>query len=389
MRRLLMNETSHLCRYKSTSANYGKYAIAQQTMTSMKVLINRRKRLDAKKSDELSMEAPTDNFFLDKVIGEKAILGVKDVEIEKRLKDVSETLSAMRTRLEIVDDEINRIVDSRKRTKTFGPDEKLTFLKQRRNEITQYKLKELGRVFGDIIVQTVKSPYCTPDDTRRALDMFQRDFDARAFHFNALIQAYGTAHRMDLAVDAYHEMRDRKIEPDRWTYMKIAQGFANMPELRARECNLWLGRMAAAGFRPDYKALDIALLASARARDTTACVKLIRMILKEDEVPRRDTLRRALSAFLSEDAMDQWAEVQNEILDCKGLEIDPDIVSSMLQALCKKGLFEHCKPLLDVMKNRGALKRLDKEVIKMIAKMYKMRGLNDEARKLQSLVYKV
>lgn len=174
-------------------------------------------------------------------------------QIEERMEELKSKFLSIQVQLSHVDDEINRAMARRRSAledKNYEVADRMfetgRLMIQRKNDLTQFKLKTLGREFGDLMNEKTKLML---EGSPELMTGLLNDFDVyvlflkpKAFHYNMLLKGYAKLGSGVGAEDVFSEMLEREVTPDYMSYVAMMEAWIS--EDNVSKVLLWKKKMA-------------------------------------------------------------------------------------------------------------------------------------------------
>jgi pentatricopeptide repeat protein len=292
-------------------------------------------------------------------------------KLDEKRKSLKNQLSLNLRQLRDVDKEIDRAMSRRRSAREEKQYDvadrmmqKLPVLASRKNDLSQFKLKTIGKEFGDLLVQ--RASLVNSEESMKSLQSdfleYCTHYQPKIFHYNMLLRGFENSGLAEDAEALIEEMKSREIRPD-------GRSISSM-------ISVWR----------EVKRVDkvISWINNARRRkiadkiDSSALDKALHFIVECGEISRADSILKWLPASsnlkLSPRTIVsllsiEYSEWKVEFVDRISLILnfmDAESFSSALSFCSSKGYVDACVLLLQEMNYRKINHSMDELDFKLL-----------------------
>lgn len=250
-------------------------------------------------------------------------------------------------------------------------------LRQKKNEMTQTRLKTIGKEFGNVLVHASLSDKLEPEHVKHSFDAYCRFFAPNVFHFNALIGMYSRRNMLNEAEGLLRYMEDIIIKPDRFTYKKLIHGAFLAHDAHA--AMRYIDEMKAKRIRMDQQIYDDLILVC-QEENRTKALEFALESLALGHGMRHNAVTATIATALERGDKELWHQLEKKLLP----RMDPESFDYLLAFYCKRGYAYHCFRVLKEMDKRSI--KPDQQRLVTLQRAFILKRDEPSIRKIKSLM---
>lgn len=243
---------------------------------------------------------------------------------------------------------------------------------QKKNLLTQHRLKTLGKNFGDLIVEVAKA--CEVEYVHFVFSRYTQYFQAQPYHYNAVIFAHCKRKDMLAAVNVFNLMKDLRVNPDAYTYSKMVLGYSLLDD--AKEIHLLIAELRRLQIKPTEECMNDAIATCSEEYFDDA-FEWSRLLMEWKFHLRSHALRSLLRSVYQHPYVGRrksWDLFESKVIKHT---LDGKLLNTFIVFYASKGYVDRCIPILRKITTLGT--KIDKGAAAVLVRLFNMKKKTDLA----------